>query len=378
MKIIIASDSYKGSLSSIDVSTSMKRGILNVLPNADVECVPLADGGEGTIDALIAYTNGRIYSERVKGPLGDLVHAKWGLLGDKKTAVIEMAEASGLTLINKEQLNPLKATSYGTGQLIKKALDQGCEKIIIGIGGSATNDGGAGMATALGVKFLDVAQRELPLGGERLIDLETISMSDLDPRLRNVEIVVACDVTNPLCGDSGASVVFGPQKGATPEMVNLLDSALEHYAEKIKADLSKDIMSVPGSGAAGGLGAGLMAFLNGSLQLGIDIILEQIHFESYLMDADLIITGEGKTDRQTSFGKVPMGVAIRAKKYGVPVVCISGSLEQGYEDLYEQGISAFFSIVNSPMHLQAAMKQADHLIESTTENVIRLMSVKKS
>ncbi|GAE27728.1 glycerate kinase [Halalkalibacter wakoensis JCM 9140] len=372
MKIVVSPDSYKGSLSSIEVSKSMKKGIQKAISNAEIKLMPLADGGEGTLDTLVTSTNGEFISEEVQGPLGDAVIARWGLLDSGRTAIIEMAEASGLTLIPKEKLNPLEASTYGTGQLIKSALNKGCKKIILGIGGSATNDGGSGMVAALGVKLLDSQGQELKPGGGSLSQLDRISIDQLDQRIYQTEFIVASDVSNPLCGPEGASYIFGPQKGATPEMVTTLDQGLKQYAEKIKQYLSKDILNEPGAGAAGGLGAGLITFLNASIKPGIEIILDLLEFEKDVINADLVITGEGKTDIQTSFGKAPMGVGIRAQKHGVPVICVSGSVDPGIEALERHGINAAFSILNQPQTLEEAMANTDQLIQITLENLMKV------
>lgn len=372
MKIILAPDSFKGSLSSPDVCEAMSKGIRQVIPEAEIEMVPLADGGEGTVDALVRGTGGSFLQTEVEGPLKEPVMATWGMLGDGETAIIEMAEASGLTKVRGDQLNPLKASTYGTGRLMKAALDRGCKKILLGIGGSATNDGGTGMAKALGVRFTDEDGHDLPPGGGSLKQLAYIDTSGLDRRLKDTDIQVACDVTNPLCGQSGASAIFGPQKGATPEMVKTLDEALFHYATKVKEQTGAHILDVPGSGAAGGLGGGLIAFAGGKLIPGIEMVLGITRFEEKLTGADLVITGEGKTDNQTSYGKAPMGAAMKAKAKGVPVICLSGSLAKGYEKLYDYGIHSCFSIMNSPKPLEEAMKEADILLEDSVKNIIRL------
>ncbi|MFA1820152.1 glycerate kinase [Virgibacillus oceani] len=372
MKVVLAPDSFKGSLSSSDVCLAMKKGIEKVVPEADIAMKPLGDGGEGTVHALVHGTGGSFLKTTVKGPLGDDVDATWGILGDEKTAVIEMAEASGLPLIKKDNLDPLRASSYGTGQLIKEALDLGCTKIVLGIGGSATNDGGVGMATALGVKFLDESGKELPPGGGNLICLSKVETDNLDPRILHTEILVACDVVNPLCGSNGASAIYGPQKGATSEIIKTLDSALYHYAKVLKKQLSINIIDVPGAGAAGGLGAGLLAFLQGKLRPGIEVVLEAIDLEKELQNADLVITGEGKTDEQTSFGKAPMGVGQLAKDNSVPVICVSGSIVSGYEKLEDYGIHACFSIMNQPMTLEESMFRTSSLIEDTIRNIMKV------
>jgi glycerate 2-kinase len=378
LKVVIAPDSFKGSMSSLEVAGFMKEGVLQVLPNADVLIMSMADGGEGTLDCLINGTNGTFFEEVVSGPLGHPVQAKWGILGggsDFKTAVIEMAQASGLTLLSNEERNPRLTNTYGTGQLIKSALDQGCNRIIIGLGGSATNDGGMGMACALGVKFHNKKGEVLPLGGIHLADLDMINTDQMDPRIKNVEFIIASDVTNPLCGSTGASYVFGPQKGASPKDVKLLDDALRNFAEKVKDFIGKDILNLPGSGAAGGLGGGLMAFLDAKTTSGIEITMNTLGFENHLLDADLVLTGEGRTDEQTVYGKVPVGVAKVAKEHGVPVICISGSLGSGIEELYEHGITACFSIIDAPNSLEEIFLKTGSLIQKTTSNAIRLYAV---
>ncbi|WP_181346831.1 glycerate kinase [Thalassobacillus sp. CUG 92003] len=372
MKCVLAPDSYKGSLSAFEVSKSMERGVKRVFPHSEIKSLPLADGGEGTVDSLITITRGTTFYEEVTGPLGEKVKAKWGILGDGKTAVIEMAEASGITLIPEADLNPLLTTTFGTGELIKSALDHGCSKIILGIGGSATNDGGAGMATALGAEFFDEQENRIPQGGQALQKLNKISTDNLDPRLFSIEIVAACDVENPLCGPNGASAIFGPQKGATQEMVMELDQSLNNFGLKVQEYLNTDIMNEKGAGAAGGLGGGLMAFLNAALVPGIDLILDTINFEEELKDADLILVGEGKTDKQTAYGKAPMGVGMRARQYEIPVVCISGSLSEGHHILVDKGIHAFFSIANSPSTLKNLSENASQLVEETVKNVMEV------
>ncbi|WLR58845.1 glycerate kinase [Guptibacillus hwajinpoensis] len=376
MKFILAPDSFKGSLSALEVSKRMERGIKRVFPTSEIESFPLADGGEGTVDSLITITNGTFFSEEVYGPLGEKVIAKWGILGDGKTAVIEMAEASGITLLSEAELDPLRTSTFGTGELIKIALDHGCSKIILGIGGSATNDGGAGMATALGVKFLDETGTPLPPGGQALQHLDKIDTANLDQRVLFTEFTVACDVTNPLCGPEGASAIFSPQKGATPEMVKELDDSLANFGHKVETYLNKSIISEKGAGAAGGLGGGLIAFLDAKLKPGIDLILDLIQFEEELKNADLVLVGEGKTDNQTAYGKAPMGVGIRAKQHGVPVFCISGSLSEGYRAL-EEHINAFFSIANSPATLKELSDNASQLLEETVKNVMEVYKSSK-
>ncbi len=373
MKIIVVPDSFKGSLSAIQAATAIERGIQNAAPRkekpVEIIKIPMADGGEGTVEAIISAIGGRIVTATVLNPLGQATESFLGILPNN-TAVIEMAAASGLNLIEPHLRNPLLTTTYGTGQLIQAALDNDCTDIIIGVGGSATNDGGVGMAQALGIKFTDENGSPLAFGGGMLDQLRHIDISGLDPRAKKVRFTVASDVKNPLCGSEGASAVYGPQKGATPEMVALLDQNLRHLAKVIQNHLGVDITEIPGSGAAGGLGGGLMAFLGAKLQSGIKIIMELTSFEEKLRDADLIITGEGATDFQTLFGKVPFGVAQVAKEYGKPVICISGSLGIGYEKLADAGIVAFFSIVDRPMALEEAMARGEALLEKTAENVL--------
>jgi len=378
MKVIIAPDSFKGSLSSIQAAEAIERGIkkaaLAYSENVEVAKVPMADGGEGTVEAIISAVGGKIIPTKALDPLGRPIDSFFGVLPDN-TAVIEMAAASGLNFLKEEERNPLKTTSYGTGQLIKAALDMGCENIIIGIGGSATNDGGVGMAQAIGVEFLDKEGKQIGFGGGELSKIYKIDISHLDGRVKNAKFTIASDVKNPLCGPEGASAIYGPQKGATPEMIEILDKNLDHLAKIIKRDLGKDIKDLPGAGAAGGLGAALMAFLDAQLRPGIEIVMELSNFKEKVKDANIIFTGEGSTDYQTKFGKVPFGVAQVAKEYNKPVICVSGSLLEGYEQLYEYGISAMFSIVNKPMDLKEAMERGEELLYKTSENLFRLLFV---
>ena len=375
MHIIVAPDSFKGSLSAIEVANAMERGIISVFPDAKVTKVPIADGGEGTVEALVTATGGRMMYEKVMGPLGDIVEACWGILGDNQTAVIEMAAASGLTLVSKDKLNPRIATTFGTGQLIKRALELGIRKLIIGIGGSATNDGGAGMARALGVKFFDELNNELPNGGAALKNLTKIDSKQLDPRLAKTTILVACDVDNPLCGPRWASAVYGAQKGATSEMIEELDQALKHYAEIAIQTTGREVAERPGAGAAGGLGAGLLFFTPSQLKPGVQIVLEATNFSEKVRLVDLVITGEGCTDLQTAHGKAPVGVAKIAQDYNVPAVCLSGSLGPGYDDVLQQGIGGIMSIIPKPMTLEECMGSADELIYAATTRLCRLVNI---
>jgi len=375
VKIVVAPDSFKGSLSSTEAAEAMARGVRRVLPEAEVIPLPLSDGGEGLVEALVAGSGGELLEYEVTGPLGTPVRAQLGLMGGGKTAVIEMAQASGLVLVPEEKRNPLVTTTFGTGELIAKALDLGCTHLIIGIGGSATNDGGMGMAQALGVRFFDEEGELLGSGGGELARLASIDLSRLDPRLAEVTIEVACDVTNPLTGPQGAAHVYGPQKGATPEMVELLDRALERYDLILQRDVGKNVGKIPGAGAAGGLGAGLMALLGGRLVSGIELVLTALDFETKARGASLVLTGEGKFDAQSAYGKVPLGVARRSRALGVPVVVIAGTVLPSAEVLHREGVGAYFSILNRPMSLQEAMAEAAELLENQVAEVIRLFSI---
>ena len=375
MRIVIAPDSFKGSLTALEAANAMEEGLKRVFPKAEIVKVPMADGGEGTVQSLVDATGGRIVKKVVTGPLGDKVEAQFGILGDGRTAVIEMASASGLPLVPPDKRNPMVTTTYGTGELIKAALDMGCRRFIIGIGGSATNDGGGGMAQALGVKLLDKDGNDIPFGGGGLLKLDRIDISTLDPRIAESEIVVACDVDNPLTGPRGAARVYSPQKGATPEMVEILDKALERFAEAVKRDLGRDIKDVPGAGAAGGLGAGLMAFLNAKLQLGVDIVIEATGLEEKVKGADLVITGEGGIDSQTVYGKTPIGVAKVAKKFGIPVLAVAGGISDDASVVYEHGIDGLMSIIPRPITLDEAMAQGPKLLSDAAERIARLLVV---
>ena len=378
MRVVVAPDSYKGSVSALGVAEAMERGILRIFPAAEVRKVPIADGGEGTVEALVTATGGEMKISEVKGPFGEKVNAHWGILGDGQTAVLEMAAASGLPLVPKEKRDPRITTTYGTGELMRNALDAGLRRIIIGIGGSATNDGGVGMAQALGVKFLSKDGTELAPGGGSLINLEKIDLTGLDPRLLETEITVACDVDNPLCGLRGASAVFGPQKGATPAMVQELDSALRHFAQCAREVTGRDVAELAGAGAAGGLGAGLMFFTPAKLKPGVEIVLDAVKFADIVNTAAFVITGEGRTDFQTAYGKAPVGVAKVAKQFHVPVFCISGGLGEGADDVLAQGIDAVMSICSRPLSLEECMKDGEALIEEATVRLCRILQVKVS
>ena len=373
MKIVIAPDSYKGSLSATEVALAMERGVLSIFPQAEVRKIPIADGGEGTVEALVTATGGQYRRTQVTDPLGNPIFARWGVLGDGKTAVIEMAAASGLPLVPKERRDPRITTTCGTGELIRAALDEGLRRIIIGIGGSATNDGGVGMASALGVRFLDVAGNLIGVGGGSLAEVRQIETAGLDQRLLETEITVACDVDNPLCGERGASAVFGPQKGATPEMVRLLDQGLAVYAECAARTTGRQVAERPGAGAAGGLGAGLMFFTPAQLKPGVEIVLSAVGFAEVVKDSAFVITGEGRTDFQTAFGKAPVGVAKVAKTYDLPVFCLSGGLGEGADHVLNQGIDVVLSICDRPQTLEECMADAERLVESAAARLCRII-----
>jgi len=372
VKIVIAPDGFKGNLSALQVAQAIDKGIKRVVPDALTTLKPMADGGEGTVQAMVDATGGKVMTTEVTDPLGGRVSAHWGLLSDKVTGVIEMASASGLPLVPPEKRNPLLTTTYGTGELVLAALESGCRKLIIGIGGSATNDGGAGMAQALGARLMDSTGAELPSGGAALANLKSIDITNLDSRLADCEVLIASDVSNPLCGAQGASAVYGPQKGATPEMVTQLDAALAHYADVIQRDLGIKVKDISGAGAAGGLGAGLIVFLKAELIPGIDIVIQATNLVEHLKDADLVFTGEGRLDSQTARGKVPTGVAKRAKEFGLPVIAIAGEILDDYHIVYEHGIDAVLSIAPGPISLSQSMAKAEGLTIDTAERAIRL------
>ncbi len=377
MRIITAPDSFKGSLSAKDLCLAMEEGILKADPNAEVVHLPMADGGEGTIESMVFATHGEIFTAEVQDPLGRTIQARYGCLGDGRTAVIEMAQASGLPLLKEEERNPLIASSFGTGQLIRNCLDRGYSRILIGLGGSATNDGGMGMMRALGMEFLDAEGRSLPEGGAGLLALSRIDASRLDSRIANTSFIAASDVTNPLCGENGASHIFGPQKGADREAVLRLDAALKHYAEIIKRQFAVDIIEQPGAGAAGGMGAGAMAFLGAEMRSGIEIVMEFCHFSEQIERADLVMTGEGKLDSQTLSGKVIAGICKLAKQNRVPAVALCGSMSLQAKDMDLLGLDAGFSIVNGPCSLEQAIADAYRLTADKAEQIIRLLGISK-
>ncbi len=370
MKIAIAPDSFKECLSAAEVAEAIAKGVRRALPGCETVCVPMADGGEGTVDALVAATDGRLVDVTVTGPVGAPVPARYGLLGNAGGAVIEMAAASGLALVRPEARNPRIATTYGTGELIRDALERGVSRIIIGIGGSATNDGGAGAAQALGISLRDETGQELPPGGAALAQLAAIDLSRRHPRLQDCVLDVACDVDNPLCGPKGASRVYGPQKGATPAMVDELDAALQHFGALIEAQLGMPVLDVPGAGAAGGLGAGLIAFAGGVLRPGVELVAEACRLKSRIAEADLVITGEGRIDGQTPHGKTPAGVARLARELGIPVVAIAGSLGPGHEAVHACGIGEVLPLVTGTVPVEEAMARAPELLASAGERLV--------
>ena len=375
MRVVVAPDSFKGSASATAVAEAMARGVRAVFPEAEIRTVPIADGGEGTVEALVTATGGRTIEAAATGPLGEPVRARWGVLGDGATAVVETAAASGLPLVPPGRRDPRLATSRGTGELLRAALEAGFRKVVLGIGGSATNDGGAGLARALGIRFLDAAGEELPEGGAALVRLARVDVSGADPRLEGLELLVACDVDNPLTGPRGASAVYGPQKGATPAMVAELDRALARFAEVAERATGRDVARLPGAGAAGGLGAGLLLFTPARLRPGVGVVLEAVGFEALLRGASLVLTGEGRTDAQTAMGKAPAGVAAAARRHGVPVICLSGGLGEGAEEVLALGVDALAGIVPGPMPLEEAMRHAPSLVEAAAARACRLVRV---
>jgi glycerate kinase len=375
MRIVVAPQALKGSLTAAAAGQAIVQGVLAVYPEAEVSVIPVADGGEGTVQALVDTTGGELIAQTVTGPLGEPVTAFWGLLGDKQTAAIEMAASSGLPLVPPERRDPRVTTTFGFGELLQAALEHGCRHFIIGLGGSATNDGGAGMAQALGAMLTTADGQVIARGGAALALLAHISTASMDPRLQACTFDVACDVTNPLCGPLGALAVYGPQKGATPEMVAELDRALAHYADIIERDLHVSVRDVPGAGAAGGLGAGVLAFLHATLRPGAQIMLEAVHLEDQLRSADLVITAEGQLDMQTAYGKSIAAVASLARRLHVPVLAIAGALGEGYRAVYDLGVSAIAVIPSGPMSLAYAMEHAAALTSDAAERALRMMRV---
>ncbi|MBS4455716.1 glycerate kinase family protein [Tuanshanicoccus lijuaniae] len=373
-KIVIASDSFKGSASSKEIGEYIAEGIRCVRPEYNTEIYSIADGGEGTVDAILDVIKGEYVSLEVQGPLGKPVQAHYALVDEGKTAIIEMAEASGITLVDKNELNIMRASTYGTGQLIKDAIERGVSKIYIGIGGSATNDGGLGMAQALGFEFFDSKENKLSDGAVNLEKIVEIQSTNALPGLETVETIIISDVTNPLCGPNGASEIYGPQKGASVEQIKQLDRALSHYADVLEKEFGKKVKHLEGAGAAGGLGAGLMVYLNAKASRGIDTILNLIKIEEAISNADLVITGEGSLDGQSINGKAPVGIAKIAQKYGVPTIAIVGSKSRDIDAVYEAGISGVFDIINQPMSLEDAIHNTPQLVTAAAKNIIHLFS----
>jgi len=375
MRIIIAPQSLKGSLTAAEAGQAIAQGVRVVYPEAEIDIVPVADGGEGTVQALVDATGGELVQQTVTGPLGKPVAAFFGLLGDGRTAAIEMAACAGLPLVTLNQRDPRFTTTFGVGELIVAALNRGCHHFIIGIGGSATNDGGAGMVQALGASLLTAKGTKIAQGGAALATLSSISLENIDPRLQQCKIEVASDVTNPLCGPLGASAVYGPQKGATPQMVIQLDAALAHYAQIIERDLGHSVKDVPGAGAAGGMGAGLIAFLHATLRPGAQIVLEAVRLEERVRTADLVITAEGQLDGQTAYGKSVGAVAGLAKRYGLPVLALAGGLGNDYQRVYTLGIDAVVVLPSRPMTLVYAMEHAAALTSDAIERALRILRI---
>ena len=372
MKIVIAPQGFKGGISGLEAAQAIARGVLAAVPDAETVLLPVADGGDGTLHALVDATGGEIFTSTVTGPINQQVEAQWGVMGDGRTAVIEMARASGLSMVPPRRRNPKVTTTLGTGEILKEALERGYSRVIVGLGGSATNDGGAGMATALGARFLDSSGNALLPGGAALARLDRIDTSGLLDRIAGAEIIAATDVTNPLCGPTGASAIFGPQKGASKEVAAELDAALLNFAQVVKRDTGRDVLDVPGAGAAGGLGAGLIAFAGAKIQSGIDMVCKVLDFDSHLAGADLVITGEGRADRSTVFDKAPVGVARHAKAHGVPTVLLAGSLGEGHEELYEHGVASILCISDGAMTFQQALSRTGEMLEGTAERAVRL------
>lgn len=375
MKIIAAPNAFKGSATASDVAGAIQSGVMRVFPDAEVVQLPIADGGDGTLDVIIAAADGQYVEVEVLNPLGEQITAQYGLLDDGKTAVVEMAAASGIRLIDRAELNPMQTTTYGTGQLIKAALDRGCGQVIIGVGGSATVEGGIGMAQALGAKLLDNNGQNIGYGGGGLSQIARIDVSHIDPRVKDTRFIVATDVENPLTGETGAAAVFGPQKGATPEMVTQLDTYLTKYAAFIQRDLGKSVAELAGAGAAGGLAAGLVAFLDAEIQSGGDVVLDLLNMKTHLQNATLVITGEGKIDSQTAYGKGPAAVAKLAKQQHVPVIAIAGCLSDDADEVLAYGIDGLMATVDCPMTLDDAINNAPHLIEKAVARALTLLKI---
>ncbi len=374
-KVVLAPQGFKESLTGMEIAEAMAIGVKRVWPKAETVLIPVADGGDGTLQALVDSSGGKVRVARVEDAIGRTIDAAWGALGNGTTAVIEVANAVGLARLDQDERDVRNASTYGVGQLFTEALDAGFTDFIIGVGGSATNDAGAGMIQAMGGKLINADGNVVARGGVALSDLANIDVSELDPRMSLANVVVACDVINPLCGPRGASAIFGPQKGATQEDIKELDAALANFADVIAKDLHTDVADIPGAGASGGLGAGLMGFFDARLRLGADIVLEAVNLEEHLKDAELVIVGEGQFDRSTVFNKSPVAVAQRAKRNGTPVIGISGSFGGGFAEVHEHGIDAIFSLVNRPMSLKEAMGDTKRLVAIATEQACRAIAI---
>ena len=376
MKLLFAPDSFKGSLTAIQITDILAKVAARHFPGAETVSIPVADGGEGTTDALLRADFGQKYMIPVTGPLFEKEEASWGMLGDGETAVMEMAQASGLPYVAEAHRDPRNTTTYGTGEMIKNAIEQGATKLLIGIGGSATNDGGMGMLAALGARFTDEQGNDVTPVGGNLGKVAHADFSRLMPALRDVELTVICDVTNPLLGETGATWVYGPQKGATPEIRDELETGMAHYAEVVSAAVGRDIASFPGAGAAGGLGAALGGVLGAQLKSGIDAVLEAVNFDKKLNNVDLVVTGEGRIDGQSvNYGKVPVGVAKRCAAHGIPVIAIVGGIGPGAEGLFDLCESTIQTTVTGPMELSEAMENAPALYESAADRIFRAVRI---
>lgn len=375
-KVVVAIDSFKGSLTSMEAGEAVKVGVMRAIPDADVQVSPLADGGEGTVEALVSGMNGTSQIVTVMGPVGKEVDCEYGMIESTKTAIIEMSGAAGITQVTEEERNPLYTTTYGVGQVIKDAISKGCRRFIVGIGGSATNDGGVGMLQALGYGFLDKDGNQIPFRGEGLSQLVRITDDQVIPELKECEFKIACDVTNPLCGDKGCSAIYGPQKGATPEIIEQMDGWLAAYAELAKKDFSKADPDYPGTGAAGGMGFAFLTFTNAILKSGIQIVLEETKLEDYIKYADVVVTGEGRIDEQTAMGKAPIGVAKLAKKYDIPVVGFAGCVTKEAVACNKEGLDAFFPIIRRIITLEDAMDRDNSKanMADTSEQVFSLIN----
>jgi len=375
MKIVIAPDSFKGSLTATEAADAIEIGFRAVYPDAEYVKVPMADGGEGTVQSLVDSTSGTIINQSVIGPMGDMVPGFFGILGDSRTAVVEMAAASGIHLVKPEERNIYLASSFGTGQLINAALDHGCDKLIIGLGGSATNDGGMGMMKALGGQFLDQSSAPLAPDVRALSQLARIDLQHLNPRLGKTEIVVACDVDNPLCGENGAARIYGPQKGATEEDIAVLDQALARYGDVLSNNTGRNIAVEPGAGAAGGMGAALIGLIDAVVKPGVELVIEIVELAKRIVDADLVITGEGRIDSQTIHGKTPVGVAKIAKSHNLPVICIAGSVEDDADIIHQLGIDEIYSVIEGDYDLTEVLIKAGHKLTQAAQKIAKSLNL---